>query len=941
MKSKISYAVAAILGGTSVVAAAQEQTVSTSETTSEGIPEVIVTAQRRSEKMQDVPISMQALTSQTLQQLNVTTFDDYLKYLPNVTSANNGPGQNEVFMRGLSAGSQASQGSGSTGLWPNVAIYLDNQSGQLPNRNLDVYAADMERIEVLAGPQGTLFGAGAEAGVIRYITNSPKLDRTEANVTASYGVTAGGDPNTALQAVLNVPLIEGKMAVRGVIYTDHRGGYIDNVPATFTRKNTDIGSFFAYLPGTPIPGTNPVQYTCPDGLPNNGSCIPPGSPVINNSLVARDNINPVQYQGIRAELLYKFSDDWDLLVTQSYQDMNSQGVFYQQPFASDGQPLQPLQVTLFNTAYNKDRFESTAWTVNGKFGDIRAVYTGGYLVRHIDQTGDYTNYARGLYADYYQCYGPSTYNPLATANNPALKPTCFSPSSTWKATEQNQHFQNELRFSTPDEWRLRGILGAFWEDNKLYDQTAWKYRNLPPCTSSGTPGVDPGNTGCLSIVGTIPGTTVKYPGLQDDHTSFYQDQVREYKQLAFFASVDFDLIPKTLTVTAGTRYFRFDNSMKGGVLSSFGCFQAGLNGALIPGATAGCYVANSPNPYKTPLFGANYWSYNLDSDHLSNSETGTRSRANLTWHATPDVMLYYTFSQGFRPGGFNQNGGAPHAYQAQGAPGPGNAAQYIIPQAYTSDNLTNNEIGWKTEFFNHRLLWNGAVYKENWNNVQIEFFQPGLVGNLFYDTNGQNFEIKGLETQLVARITDGFTLQGAAAWNSSEQTNSPALLVNNPAASNYGQPITNACNLFLLTCVTAQTPGSQVPNPYGAKGSPSANAPPVQFSLHARYEWQIGGFVPFIQAGAFHTAHSFTQAGANPTFHVGGTISSSRGRFENPAYTTYDAAIGVSKDAWRFTLSCENLNNSNASTFISSQQFITAQTPLRPRVITGTFGYQF
>jgi outer membrane receptor protein involved in Fe transport len=606
MKSKISYAVAAILGGTSVAASAQEQATSTETTASEGITEVIVTAQRRTENMQNVPISMQALTGQTLQQLNIQTFDDFLKYLPNVTSASNGPGQNEVFMRGLSAGSQASQGSGSTGLWPNVAIYLDNQSGQLPNRNLDIYAADMERIEVLAGPQGTLFGAGAQAGVIRYITNAPKLNRTEANVTASYGVTAGGDPNTALQAVLNLPLIEDKMAVRGVIYSDRRGGYIDNVPATFTRKDTDIGIGFAYY-ATGCSAGSPVGGVCTTpGAVATSFGVPPSSPVINNYLVARNNINPVDYQGIRAELLYKFSDDWDVLITQSYQDMNSQGVFYQQPYASDGAPLQPLQVTLFNTAYNKDRWESTAWTVNGKFGDIRAVYTGGYLVRHVDQTGDYTNYARGVYADYYQCYGPGSYT-----TGPPLASRCYSPSSAWLSSEQNKHFQNELRFSTPDDWRLRGILGAFWEDNKLYDQTAWMYKTLPPCTTNGAAGVDPGNTGCLSNVGTIPGTTVQNPGVQNNHVSFYQDQVREYKQLAFFASVDFDLIPKTLTVTAGTRYFRFDNSMKGSVLSSFGCYQQGVPPATPPSLAMpgpGCYVANSPNPYPAPSFGALYYS---------------------------------------------------------------------------------------------------------------------------------------------------------------------------------------------------------------------------------------------------------------------------------------------------------------------------------------------
>jgi iron complex outermembrane recepter protein len=220
MKSKISYAVAAILGGTALnvhAAAPPGAADVTSGTDSEALTEITVTAQRRTENMQDVPIAMQALTAQALQQLNISTFDDYVKYLPNLTAASNGPGQNELFMRGLSAGSQASQGSGSTGLWPNVAVYLDNQSAQLPNRNLDIYAADLNRIEVLEGPQGTLFGSGAQAGVIRYITNQPKLDVTEANARASYGTTANGDPNSALQAVLNVPLIADTLAVRAVI----------------------------------------------------------------------------------------------------------------------------------------------------------------------------------------------------------------------------------------------------------------------------------------------------------------------------------------------------------------------------------------------------------------------------------------------------------------------------------------------------------------------------------------------------------------------------------------------------------------------------------------------------------------------------------------------------------------------------------------------------
>ncbi|HTV95700.1 MAG TPA: TonB-dependent receptor plug domain-containing protein, partial [Steroidobacteraceae bacterium] len=183
MNSKLSYAIAAILsgsaGGLAHAATATGQDTSGTDTTSDTIQEITVTAQRRVENAQDVPITIQALTGDTLKQLNVSTFDDLQKYTPNVTSANLGPGQSSIFMRGLSVGVTGQQGTGTTGPIPNVAVYLDEQSGALPGRNLDVYAADIERIEVLEGPQGTLFGSGAEAGVLRYITNKPKLDTTE------------------------------------------------------------------------------------------------------------------------------------------------------------------------------------------------------------------------------------------------------------------------------------------------------------------------------------------------------------------------------------------------------------------------------------------------------------------------------------------------------------------------------------------------------------------------------------------------------------------------------------------------------------------------------------------------------------------------------------------------------------------------------------------
>jgi outer membrane receptor protein involved in Fe transport len=608
--------------------------------------------------------------------------------------------------------------------------------------------------------------------------------------------------------------------------------------------------------------------------------VPPGSASINNNSIAGDDINPVTYQGVRGSALWQINDDWNVLVAQTYQDMDSQGVFYQMPRSSDGAALQPLQVSLFNNGYDKDKFENTAWTVNGRVGDIRAVYTGGYLVRHVDQVQDYTNYARGFYADYYQCHGVDG----------TLAATCYSPSATWREQERNTHQSHELRFSTPDEWRLRGIFGGFWEDYEIQDQTDWSYKTLPPCTASIT-------AGCLTNLGVSPGATVVNPNIRNDNTAFFQDITRGYKQYAFFTSVDFDIIPKVLTITGGTRYYHFTNTERGEKNGSFGCYDAG------PGP---CLAS----------------SVSIDGENERSTYSGFKSRGNITWHITPDMLAYYTFSQGFRPGGFNRTSDC-HIKDASGV------NQFCIPLQYTPDTLTNNEIGWKTEFLAHRLQWNGALYQEDWKNVQVAFFNPGQTGNLTFSTNGQNFRVRGVETSIVANVYTGLTAQVGAAWNSSKQTNSPYLIANNPAllanpatAGEYGKPITTLAN------------------PFGPPGSPTANSPPIEFNVRLRYEWAVYDYNAFVQGAAQHTGHSFTQTGSNPSLSVGGAINTTLLRFENPAYTSYDATAGIGKDAWTVTLFGENLTDKNVSLFTSTAQFVTSQTPLRPRVLGLRFDYK-
>jgi iron complex outermembrane recepter protein len=886
INQKCAHAVAAILGTHAAGAAYAATTPDQSDASTGGIQEVVVTAQRRSENAQDVPIAIQAFTGDTLKQLNVTNFDDLIRYLPNVSAPSAGPGQDQIFMRGLSAGSVATQSGGSINGFPNVAIYLDEQSGQLPGRNLDVYAADMERIEVLEGPQGTLFGAGAQAGVIRYITNKPKLDATEGSVTAGYGVTAGGDPNSDLTAVLNLPLIADTLAVRGVIYDERRGGYINNLPATFTRNAaTDLSIHYANYPtgcgpNSPPPGGPPCQ-------------VPPGSPVINNAGLVENAINPVTYQGFRVSALWDINEAWNALIAQSYQNMDAEGVFYQMPLSSDGAPLPPQSVTLFNDSYNKDRFENTALTINGRVGDLRLVYAGSYLVRNVSTVQDYTNYARGKYADYYQCHGIDG----------ALAQTCYSPSATWNETERNTHLSQEIRLSTPDEWRLRAIVGAFWENLRIDDQLNWLYKTLPPCTSNGPPGT-PGNSGCLTDPGPIPGSDLNDPALVRPGVAFFNDVKRGYKQRAGFTSLDFDIVPKVLTATAGTRYYHFDNDEKGAVVGS-----ASFNPAV-------------PSCYDAGLAPCTRLATDIDGENLKTVYKGFKSRANLTWHILPDVFAYYTWSQGFRPGAFNRFA-ACYIADANGIP------QYCSPHAYTSDNLTNNEVGWKTELFERRLQWNAALYQEDWKNTQVSFFDPGLLGNIGFNANGPDYRIRGVETSIIAVLTRGLTAQGGAAWNSSNQTNSPFLIANNPAllanpasAGEYGKPILTA------------------PNPYGPPGSPSSFAPPFQFNARLRYQWVMSSYNLFAQVGVVHTAHSFTQSGSNPPLTVGG-ISSNQLRFEDPAYTEYDASAGLAKDAWSLELYALNLTDVIKSTYTSDSQFSLQENITRPRVLGLRIGYKF
>ena len=846
---QLSVAVVTILAVHAVSASVASAATAAGVADSDQIADIVVTAQRRSENIQDVPITVQALTAETLMQLNVTTFDDYVKYLPNVTSAGAGPGQSEVYMRGLSTGNQGEQGVGAVGSFPTVAVYIDDQSGQLPGRNLDIYAADLERVEVLEGPQGTLFGAGAEAGVVRYITNKPKINVTEGAVNAGYAVTAHGNASANVDVMLNLPLIADKFAVRAVVYNDQRGGYINNIPGTFARAPTDkvVVNYF-------------------------GGVVP-ASPTINNYAIAADAINPVTYQGLRVSGLYKINDDWNVLLAQSYQDLNSQGVFWSEAYDGLGTALPDLSVQLYNPSFNKDRFESTALTINGRIDQLKFVYTGGYLTRNVSQQQDYTNYARAVYDGYYQCDYPG-YPFVGGVPTAGSAGQCYSPSAFWTDTEHATHQSHEMRLSTPDDWRVRAVGGVFWENYKISELADWHYGSSPHFVPIAPPA----------------GTTSSNPNTRQAGDMFFDDITRGYKQSAAFGSVDIDVIPKTLTLTLGTRYYRTENFEVGSNAGSFGCEIYGPYNGGIPTSPCGPPQSNGNN---------------LDAKNLHTTYSGFRSRANLSWHVTPDILAYYTWSQGFRPGGFNR---------AQSVIQPGSPIYGLFtpPLAYAPDTLLNNELGWKTEWLNHRLQVNGAIYQEDWKDTQISIFDPGVTGNLIFTTNGPSYRVRGFESSVVARVTHGLTLNASAAWNTSAVVKTLALV--DPQT---GQPI-------------------NIVNPFGTLGSPLANSPPFQGNIRVRYELAFGDYQAFWQVAAVHQAHSFST-----TDHLSTTLQGNSIVFDNLPWTTYDASLGVSKDDWSMQIYGQNLSDTRAILSSNYGQFVKANTVNRPRTLGLQISYRF
>ena len=857
------------------------------DTAGTAINDIVVTATRREELLNSIPIAVQALSGDTLQDLNVTNFDKLIEFLPNVQAASQGPGTSAIYIRGLSTDTPGLQIVGTAGAAPNVALYLNDAPAATPGRNLDVYAADLQRVEVLAGPQGTLFGASSMGGAVRYITNKPDLHEFHAGFTGSYAMTKGGKDSVAGQAFINIPVIEDKFAIRLVVYNDQQGGYIDNVPGTYQMPfNGHVGEAGRLPEGNPLLVRRALE-SCTGVVNCTGSTYrAPVRQKINNDRFVEDNFNDASYIGGRLAATFKLSDDWSIDVMHLRQRLKTDGVFNYEPAVGD------LKVTQFNPNSLRDDVDLTTLTIKGRLGFLDLIYSGSYLNRNSVQKADYASYSNiGLYLPYYECDRGIYYT---AAYNGNIGNTCYTPNKSYQVRNKNQRYTQEFRVSTPSTGRIRATAGVFYDVNKLYDNTDWSYLQQ--------------SAGFIYQRRANPAVNAYDTNLKPIAVGFFNDVQRRDRQFAIFGEAAFDIVPERLILTLGARYYDEQASQNGSSNTSFGYGSRGIYNPV-----TGTYSAAATPPQ---FYGI---SANLNTVLKAVSPakySGLLKKANLTFKLGDRSLVYATYSEGFRPGGFNRK---PCNIGSATCP---TAADFAKLAVYVPDEVKNYEIGAKISLLNRSLQINLAAYQIDWTNIQITLFDQNI-SNQTFTTNLVDARIKGIEGDVTWRATRELTFNAAGSYNDSSLTK-------------YRK---NTVVLLPL-------------------GSPLSNSPKFQANIRMRYETELAsGLKPYFQASFHHVGSSISSIIDNvsiryPTFNAtagyaasvpvtyngvtirpGDVVTPLRASQPQASYNTFSSAIGVSRDDWTLELFAENLTDERPELYKSGNDGELRITTSRPRTI--------
>jgi iron complex outermembrane receptor protein len=698
------------------------------------IEEVIVTATKTSASTQDIPIAVSAITSEKLDQMGISNFEDYLIQLPGVTAGGSGPGQNTIYIRGIASTTPAISIAGVAGLAPNVAFYLDEQPLAQPGRNLDVYAADLSRVEVLAGPQGTLFGSSSQAGTVRLITNKPDPSEAYGKLKMGFSTINSGGTNNNFEAMYNLP-VSDKITLRGVVYSDDKGGYIDNVHGSRTVEESARFREAGYMRSNGVP-VSAARAGFQGGADLSGVTFE----AADNTALLEDDFNTSTYTGARLSALISLSDDWDLLVSHTTQKLEADGVFFSDPDLGD------LEIQSYNDDSLQDEFDNTSWTLTGRIAGLDVVYTGAYTERTADQNIGYSDYMFvGQYLPYYICDYTVTYPGSDDDDVPILPAgTCYGPDMHVPSHSETEVSTHEIRITTDQDKRTRLTAGAFFSATTLQERNSFTYPGSIKAQGWGGAGTGPGFASPNYSYGDgyLSSNEPYAPG-----EIFRNDIERTDDQMGIFGELSYD-VSDELSVTLGARYYDIEIDFDGSAAGSFYNFCGSSNPDCVDAQVFGTNIAT--------LYGGENPTSGIDKA----TADGTIFKFTASYTPTEDMLLYATISEGFRAGFLNRPGG----YTSKDG-------LYTVPYQFGTDDLTNFEAGWKVDMMDGRMRFNGSVFMAQIDGLQTTIFDPSIA-NLFFSDNAADAEVTGLEADVIwaPESVEGLTISAGLSILDTEIT---------------------------------------------------------------------------------------------------------------------------------------------------------------------------
>ena len=834
---------------------------------SEGLQEIIVTAQKRIENLQDVPLSVQVFDNRALEQLGIVNLYDYVKYSPSVSflqfgaggGSNGQPGSSLVYIRGVVSGGDGNE----SGSQPSVGMYLDEIPVTTVDGQIDIHVYDLQRIEVLSGPQGTLFGASSESGTVRLITNKPDTTKFSAgyDVKGDYAVSHTG--GYELEGFVNIP-INDWIAVRLVGWLDEDPGFISNVAGT--NKNGCIVNGVRTSPSWA--GQPPGNWSLSSGLGAVAPCPAPttiGAGSITNSAWTSKDYNTVITRGGRGAVKFDLGSQWTVTPSVVAQELTTKGFFGYDPAVGD------LALAHFGPESSTDSFYLAALTVEGKFFDLDVVDAAGFFKRDTHSIAEYSDYA----VMYDRVYGSGAYWTDNTG-----KP--IAPLDFAIFNEGYEKWSNEFRVSTPADKPLKATVGFFIQRQL---QNIWKQYTMPGYSYTTIYG------GALGQPSPNPNGFAQYYSIPNlDNTIWLTDQQRVDREKAGFAQVEWDITSRW-SLQGGIRFYHYDNSLDGfyGYNSTYSS-HTGVAKCFLPPINAAAPCTNLSTEV---------------------SSSGSIPKGTLTFKATPEALVYATYSKGYRPGGVNRVAGP------NGLP-------------YSADYLQNYELGWKTEWLGHRLRWNGALFWQNWDNFQFAFLVPP---SLTVVANGGKAVIKGLEN----------TLEWAATGHLTVSTNFTLLdphLTQNYCGTVGVTNCPNQVNYYGFNFPGAvKTPGGEYEwtGPLAPAGTNLPITPKFKGNIVTRYTFEpISDWSPFAQAAFVYQ----TQTSAMLVVPIAGILGM------QPAFGLLDLSAGAQRDKFRLELGVTNVTDKRAQLYRFAETNPAADNqvyvlPSQPRTISLTFAQRF